>query len=199
MREKDTIVPHQKAIVINDTNVTQITNKKGIKHNAQKYIYTKPIRHLYNMYKQKYPHENISYSLFYRCKPFYVLPPTAKEMEGCMCTKCLNPHKIYEGVKSVIKDLPSSLTEYLVSNFECAENKDINYPDLKCVNKECDNKCSIKNDSKKRYGWKKKIAYYVFEPVEETYFDQNGKKRMYTRTSRVDKSDTLREVIYFNH
>ena len=87
-------------ITTNDLNVSKVTNNHGTKLKAQKYIYAMPIRQMYHIYNEQYPDTVISFTQFYRCKPFYVLPSSAKEMESCMCAKCLNPHKIYEAVRS---------------------------------------------------------------------------------------------------
>ena len=182
-------------ITTNDLNVSKVTNNHGTKLKAQKYIYTMPIRQMYHIYNEQYPDTVISFTQFYRCKPFYVLPPSAKGMESCMCAKCLNPHKMYEVVRGVIKDLPVSLT----SDFECPENKEISYPYLNCIHGICINKCGIKDDSNKRYNWNQEVPYYIFKTVTEVFYDKEGVKKTYNRTARVDKKDSLKVVYNLLH
>ena len=58
---------------------------------AQKYVHSKTIQALLDNFRKQNPSLNISYGLYLKCKPFYVSPATQREMEGCMCIKCLNP------------------------------------------------------------------------------------------------------------
>ena len=55
------------------------------------------------------------------------LPPTKKETEMCLCSKCLNLHCIYKVMKNSVKEteLPNSLTEFLCTNFVCPRNQNI--------------------------------------------------------------------------
>ena len=38
------------------------------------------------------------FTAFYNFKPFYISPPTEKEMETCVCISCLNPHLILKSI-----------------------------------------------------------------------------------------------------
>ena len=77
---------------LHDEKVTECQTKGGLKFKGQKHIYDKTVREMYKGFKALHPEINISPILFYRCTPFYVLPATECEMEGCLCSKCLNPH-----------------------------------------------------------------------------------------------------------
>ena len=44
-----------------------------------------------------------SYSLLYKYKPFYIIPPTEREQQSCLCTKCQNSHLVFKGVDSYRK------------------------------------------------------------------------------------------------
>ena len=72
---------------LRDEKVTECQTKRGLKFKAQKHIYDKIVRDMYKGFKALHPEINISPTLFYRCKPFYVLPATEREMEGCLCSK----------------------------------------------------------------------------------------------------------------
>ena len=44
-----------------------------------------------------------SSSLFYKYKPFYVIPPTGSEQQSCLCIRCENSHLLLKGVNSYRK------------------------------------------------------------------------------------------------
>ena len=75
-----------------DGGVNECITKGGKKLKAQKHIYMYTAREMYQRFKTVHPEVKCSSTLFYRCKPFYISPATTREMEGCLCSKCLNPH-----------------------------------------------------------------------------------------------------------
>ena len=113
---------------LHDEKVTECQTKGGLKFKAQKHIYDKTVREMYKGFKALHPEINISLTLLYRCKPSCVLPAAEREMEGCLCSKCLNPHALHLTLRRNMKDLPESLSEYLTIFFECSEDKHINFP-----------------------------------------------------------------------
>ena len=115
-------------------------------------------------------------------------------MEGCLCTKCLNPHCLYDLLRKNIDDLPHSLTDYLTESFQCSKDSEINYPKLECINRTCKNNCEIVNELHKKFDWGKKVSYYQFEKVPEVYFDKEGKKKVYHRTTHQDHTSSLLDV-----
>ena len=181
---------------LHDEKVTECQTKGSLKFKAQKHIYDKTFREMYKGVKALRPEINISPNLFYRCKPFYVLPATEREMEGCLCSKCLNPHALYLTLRRNMKDLPEFLSEYLTTFFECSEDKHINFPKIDFIKGTCKNNCMIMDKSKKQMDcWEKKVSFYQFESVQETYYDKKRKKKFYTRIARRDYSDqTVRSV-----
>ena len=167
--------------------------KGGLKLKAQKYIYSRSVREMFSNFRKSHPNCIVSMSLYYRCKPFYVCPPTEREMEGCLCIKCLNPHSLYASLKKCVKDLPMSLSEYLCEGFECGKDYDINFPKLDCIYGKCQNKCEINNSKSGEEG--KRVSYYQFEMVIETYYNKEGEEKEYKRTARKDFHDVpLKEV-----
>ena len=123
------------------------------------------------------------------CKPFYVAPASEREMEACVCIKCLNPHTIYDALRKHLVGLPYSLTEYLTDSFKCPQDTDIGYPKIDCIKGICRRRCIITNKLNKpkhinidrtissddintnNGNWNKIIKYYVFEKVSDFYFD----------------------------
>ena len=146
--------------------------------------------------KALHPEINISLTLFYQCKLFYVLPATEREMEGCFSSKCLNPHALYLTLRQNMKDLPEPLSEYLTTFFECSEDKHINFPKIDFIKGTCKNNCMIMDKSKKQMDcWEKKVSFYQFESVQETYYNKKGEKKLYTRIARRNYRDqTVRSV-----
>ena len=100
---------------------------------AQQHIYSSTVQGLYLDFCSKHPQLKCSSSLFWRCKPFYVGPATDRECEGCLCSKCLNPHCLYNTIRRYIKDLPISLTEYLTTLFMCTKDRNWNFPKMELV------------------------------------------------------------------
>ena len=47
--------------------------------------------------------ENVSFSAFYSYKPYYVIKPTEKEKELCMCIDCLKPHLLLNSINTYRK------------------------------------------------------------------------------------------------
>ena len=96
---------------------------------------------LYQDFMQLNPDDKASFSLYYSCKPFYISPATNREMEGCCCIKCLNPHSLYEAIRKNIDGLPYSLTQYFTSTFKCPEDMNTGVINLNALNGKCRNKC----------------------------------------------------------
>ena len=166
---------------------------------AQKHIYNNTVRELYKEFASKYPDYKISAALFYRCKPFYISPATEQEMECCLCSKCLNPHALYTTLRRNMKDLPRSMSEYLTMFFECSQDGHINYPKIECIKGTCENNCCIMDESRSdKYVdiWRKKVSFYQFETVEESYYNKAGEKKFYKRTACKDYTDQTIHHVY---
>ena len=82
-------------------------------------IYSQHIKLMYQNFLKENPDAKASPSLYYRCKHFYISPANIREMEGCLCAKCLNPHSLYDCLRKHINNFPLSLTQYLTEGFEC--------------------------------------------------------------------------------
>ena len=115
-----------------DNRVKECQTKGGMKLKGQKHIYNRTVRELYKEFKRTNSDIVMSASLFYRCKPFYVSPATVREMESCLCSKCLNPHSLYSTLRRNLLELPQSMSEYLTMFYECSQDSKLNYPKLEC-------------------------------------------------------------------
>ena len=83
---------------------------------AQRKIYTKPIRQLYQEFKGNIDFD-CSLATFYKFKPFYIGPPTERKKESCPCIKCQNTHLLLKGINNFRKSKKlnqlDSITEFL--------------------------------------------------------------------------------------
>ena len=175
-----------------DENISEAKTKQGLRLMAQKRIYSSDIIALHNSFCKLHPSIQASITTYFRCKPFYILPATDREMEGCGCIKCLNPHLLYNAIKRHIDGLPHSLTNYFSDLFSCSFDHDINYPSLQCINGTCENSCVIQNESSKKHNWDEMVSFSQFERITEKFFDRNGKEKYYTRTARRDHNGNER-------
>ena len=179
---------HPAARNVIDPNIEILLNGKL---QAQRYIYTTDTRNLYKQYLKQ--NEYVSYSSFYRLKPFYIMKPTLREQESCMCIKCLNIHCIYKSLRTNCPelDLPDSLTEYLTSSFRCMRDENIKFHKLECINSTCSSTYKIKSSIEQfKFDNKKPFSFYMFKSLTEKYFNKQGQPKEYTRTARVDDSAT---------
>ena len=154
---------------LQDVNLKTIIGKNSSeKLQAHRKLASKPYRALHKLYCEIY--DAISFSSFVRCKPFYITPPTSTEMEMCLCSKCLNPHCLYQAIRKECKELnlPSSLSEFLCQDIKCVKDNKINYYYISCIQELCPNMCTIINieeklkDNGKFFG-DKQLSYYLFE------------------------------------
>ena len=81
--------PSVEQILKTDEN---ITINKNMQLTGHRYVYTKPVRKLHADFVKD--HEKLSYGVFYQLKPFYIIKPSERERESCMCSVCLNIHVI---------------------------------------------------------------------------------------------------------
>ena len=112
--------------------------KSGEKHLANRNVTDKTYAqiHISWMKEQK---TKISYGAFYNLKPFYVTAPTIKEMEMCLCGKCLNPHNVYTAIRRTVDtDLPKSLSDFLTKQIKCKKEEFIGCHAVKCISGKCE-------------------------------------------------------------
>ena len=90
----------------NDVIISHVTLKKSGKTKtyivAQRKIYAKPIRQLYQEFEGNIDFE-CSLASFSKLKPFYTGPHTEREKESCHCIKCQNTHLLSKGINNFRK------------------------------------------------------------------------------------------------
>ena len=87
-------------------------------------------------------------------------------------------------------------------DMKCNKETETSFYHLDCILGKCKNKCSItdlKSCISKHYqpkqGEENFLLSYVFEKVMTYYFNKKSKVCFYDRVTRVDKKDTLLEII----
>ena len=81
-----------------------------------------------------------------------------------------------------------------MANIQCNKDEDADFPKLECIPGECVNYCAISNEDTSDMSYDKMVKYYVFENVNIAAFDRNGKKFQYSRSARVNKESSLRDL-----
>ena len=136
-------------------------------------IYTESLRNLHERFNTT-QNENVSLSVFYSYKPYYLSKPTEKEKTSCLCIDCLNPHLLFNPINNYQKsrnlNVYQSLSMYLNEN----KSDDDLFPETKEENQLC---------------------YYVYEPKIECYKGKDDKDVQYTKTARVDKKDKVSAIV----
>ena len=185
------------AVDLQDPNVTFFESASCKKLQAHRRIALKAYSALFKTFND-ISSDTISYGSFINLKPFYVSAPSAKEMEMCLCSKCLNPHSLYKAIKNLVDtDMPYSLSDYLCKSFKCHPDPERFY-DMKCLLGKCENNCEVINITKDldiNNAEMKIVSYYVFESVVTKYFNKKGEEVSYTRTARVDKKEPVSSVV----
>ena len=132
---------------IPDVELTTIGTIKRTKLQARRRITTFPYKVLHKEFQKLY-NSRMSYGSFISLKPFYVSRPTEKEIEMCVCSKCLNPHCLYKAIKSAIDTcLPASLSQYLCKNMTCEWEPGADFQSRTCILGQCGKNCKIVNIS----------------------------------------------------
>ena len=129
---------------IHDADTTTVDTKRGPKLQAHRQVTINFYKRLHQDFQKLY-NSNMSYGSFINLKSFYISRPTEKETELCLCSKCLNPHCLYQAIRSALKSaiaLPTSLSQYLCKNMNCGRETKIDFYKRTFILGQCDN-CKI--------------------------------------------------------
>ena len=108
--------------------------RNGVK--AQRRIMTKSMLRLHVIFTAEQPQCKMSYSLFCRLRPFYIVPPTNKDRETCLCRLHENGRMVVERmVKANLLPAGISTIEDAVSHAVCPQ------PQQQCYERSC-TKCA---------------------------------------------------------
>lgn len=139
---------------------------------------------------KKFQAENkrrVSYSTFYRCRPFWVIQPTDKDRETCACKLCENMKYMTEALhktKAIDTSNPDVLLHYVV----CSKlNKRCMYGECQA----CEHKKMpmIVKDGTQEVSWKK------WKTIKENRILKNNATKEITLTVKHEEKGTLHELI----
>ena len=140
---------------INDTNITKkevVLRKTGMKKKymtAQRMVYTRPVKNVYQAFAET--GFACSFSTFIKYKPFYITGPTEREKESCLCKNCLNTHLLLASISNFGKaqQLPLHTSAIDFLNDQESHDHRTKYPECHDMSE---------------------VSFYIFEKKEETYF-----------------------------
>ena len=91
-----------------------------------------------------------------------------------------------------------SLSKYLCKNTTYGHEVETDLHSANCMHRNCNGQCDIletMGDLKNELNRDKKVIYYVFKTTETQYYKKNSKLVLHTRTARVDKRDSTKNII----
>lgn len=91
-----------------------------------------------------------------------------------------------------------SLSKYLCKNTTYGHDVETDLHSANCMHRNCSGQCDIletMGDLKNKLNRDKKVIYYVFKNTEIQYYKKNSKLVLHTRTARVDKRDSTKNII----
>ena len=159
------------AVNVNNGHKREIkkTGNKQTYVTTQRLVYTKSVRELYKKFMELNSID-CSHSLFCNYKPFYVIPPTGRDQQSCLCIRCQNSHLLLKDINLYQKEKKlsqnTSVTAFLYDSQSL--------------------KPSDRTDISPEFNDEKEINYYIFGPKTKSYL-KNRKEIQYTRTAHIDK------------
>lgn len=105
---------------------------------------TDTIQNLYQIYKTE--GGKFSFTTFYRCKPFYVLSPTVRSRNTCLCIKHSNMEYMFIALKMNKAISYKNMEEFLsviscdINSYTCMHNK---CDKCKIISFDCDDKSEL--------------------------------------------------------
>lgn len=167
-RKKYQTVKIKEALVIrqfyeDDTVSKMMPGKKDYvqkgKVKMQKRVLLDSLYNLYNKFLQETKLSNISRSVFYRCRPWWVYRPQLKDRETCACVKHENVNFLFAALKNV-KAIDYRHVDNLLETLVCSVKNE------KCMMGLC-NECQNKTFEYTTDGIKDEVKYNKWQTVTE--------------------------------
>ena len=135
---------------------------------------------------------NISYGTSLQYKPFFVVSPTEREKESCLCKFCLNTRLLYRPIlKHLKKNVPKtlSMTAYFGDSIDCMPGENGFFKES-CITSNCEFD-SCKQEPKYKLSDfdcspDAKTKYHQFVTDIVPYKNKKGEDKKSTRTVRKD-------------
>lgn len=155
------------------------------KQKQQKRLLTDTIRNVYKLYQSEH-NTKISFTTFYRLKPFWVVSPKESERDTCLCKLCENIRLTSKALVS-LNVIQSQDKQELFKHIVCNEkNKTCMYRKcLKCKN----NRMKVpKNKLNDTVEWK----YWI---TREKQITKNGKEKVITTVVKETRQTKVSELM----
>ena len=159
-----------------DTKRNLVRKKLGkneyLQHN--RHIMERTYREEFSEFRRVNPDIAISETTFCRCKPFYVKPPTSRDLEQCSGQRCVNVRKAFRALMNFRQQHKSGEIYpdlYSFVNASLCPKGTNKYHDMQCIKQECD-KCGIKqlsfSDTECSMETTHLVTWYKFDYVMRT-------------------------------
>ena len=131
-------------------------------------------------------------------KPFYVVYPTEKEKQLCLCKLCLNKRQLFDALRKKYNEFGDSLSGYLMGECDCPKDEN-GFWKLKCCVGNCSS-CRKKRLERNHIPGMDtetgKITFYQFEETQTTYKSRKtGEDKISKKIERTpDKHETPKVV-----
>lgn len=177
-----------------DDNSRATTGKRDTltrkKQKMQKRLLCDTLQSLHSKFRADYPHIAISYSEFCKRKPFWIVSPTLRDRDTCLCKTCENAQFMadrlfQQGI------LWTSKVEVLVISMCCTLSKECMYREcITCFGTPLQVRPFEEESQVWWHQWKSKV-----EEREKTLRDGTTKKFMVHLTTKEKIYGTLRQLL----
>lgn len=163
-----------------------VITKRKLK--KQKRLLNDSLANLHQKFKSEYPrYKSISYTTFCRYRPFWVLPPTAKSRETCLCI-------LHENISLMVRKLrilniinhsfPDQLCKHLCCHNELRED---------CLSRNCE-QCKDREIELNAFDPTVKTVYKSCNVIKEK-ISVKGQEKICQRTVKEEKEISCGELI----
>ena len=163
-------------------------------------VATKTVRQMQALAKKKIG-SSISLGMVYNCKPFYIVKPTEREKESCLCKFCLNLRLAFQAYQALVRDkaaVTSSMSEFFANGIKCEADNELGFSKLECIDEQCANEeCYLSRKLSKEdlvIPEDQHIKYYQFIVIKYMYKSKkDGKEKEGSRTVRKEMVTSIEE------
>ena len=132
-------------------------------------------------------------------KPFYVVYPSEKEKQLCLCTLCLNKRLLFNCLRNKYPMIGDSLSGFLMGECDCPKHEN-GFWQLKCSAGSCSTCKVARKKYKEVVGLQEessKIKFYQFEKTETPYkCKKTGKDKISKKMERSpDKHELPKDIL----
>ena len=132
-------------------------------------------------------------------KPFYIVHPTEKEKQLCLCKTCYNKRQLFNALKKEYPVIGESLSGFLMGKCDCSKDEN-GFWKLRCCTGKCSNCAEKKSERIEMPGIDtetKKIRYHLFEETRTPYVSKKTQQQKISKKIErtPDKHDLPRDVL----